>query len=115
MAVVHTERHRIVVAGTIHPEYLAVLRTYGAGRDFEVVEVPADGGHIDPERAEAALAGAAALIIQQPNFYGALEDPAALCEAAHKVGAPAVAACDPIAPALREAPREFRAAIAVRE
>jgi glycine dehydrogenase subunit 1 len=115
MAVVHTERHRIVVAGTIHPEYLAVLRTYGAGRDFEVVELVADSGRIDPERAAAALDGAAALIIQQPNFYGALEDAAALCQAAHTAGALAVAACDPIALALIEAPGEFGADIAVGE
>src|SRR5258708_4049285 len=115
MAVVHTERHRIVVAGTTHPDYLAVLRTYGAGRDFEVVELPADGGLIDPDRAAAALEGAAALIIQQPNFYGALEDAAALCEAAHRGGALAVAACDPIALALIEAPGEFGADIAVGE
>src|SRR5258708_29553042 len=115
MAVVHTERHRIVVAGTTHPDYLAVLRTYGAGRDFEVVELPADNGMIDRERAAAALDGAAAVIIQQPNFYGALEDATALCEAAHTSGALAVAACDPIALALIEAPGEFGADIAVGE
>src|SRR5258708_10445073 len=115
MAVVHTERHRIVVAGTTHPDYLAVLRTYGAGRDFEVVELPADGGLIDPDRAAAALEGAAALIIQQHKCYGALEDAAALCEAAHRGGALAVAACDPIALALIEAPGEFGVDIAVGE
>ena len=50
MAVVETERHRVVVAGTVHPEYLAVLQTYGAGRGFEVGVVPAEGGLVDPQR-----------------------------------------------------------------
>src|SRR5579859_4291169 len=36
MAVVHTGRHEIVLAGTVHPEYLEVLRCYHEGRGFEV-------------------------------------------------------------------------------
>jgi glycine dehydrogenase subunit 1 len=115
MAVVETDRHRIVVAGTVHPEYLAVLRTYGAGRGFEVSVVPAEGGVVDPQRVSAALDGAAALVVQQPNFFGLLEDAAGLCAAAHAAGALAVAACDPIALALVEAPGEFGADIAVGE
>jgi glycine dehydrogenase subunit 1 len=115
MAVVETDRHRVVVAGAVHPEYLAVLQTYGAGRGFEVAVVPAEGGLVDPRRVGAALEGAAAVILQQPNYLGLLEDAVGLCKAAHAAGALAVAACDPIALALLEAPGEFGADIAVGE
>jgi glycine dehydrogenase subunit 1 len=115
MAVVETGRQRIVVAGAIHPEYLAVLRTYGAGRGFEVVAVAAEDGLADPARVAPQLEGAAAVILQQPNFLGLLEDASGLCAAAHAAGALAIAACDPIALALLEPPGEFGADIAVGE
>jgi glycine dehydrogenase subunit 1 len=115
MAVVETGRQRVVVAGALHPEYLAVLRTYGAGRGFDVVSVDADDGVADPERVARELDGAAAVILQQPNFYGLLEDATGLCAAAHEAGALAIAACDPIALALVDAPGEFGADIAVGE
>jgi glycine dehydrogenase subunit 1 len=115
MAVVETGRQRIVVAGAIHPEYLAVLRTYGAGRGFEVAVVEAENGLVDPARVVPHLEGAAALVLQQPNFLGLLEDASGLCAAAHSTGALAIAACDPIALAVLEPPGEFGADIAVGE
>jgi glycine dehydrogenase subunit 1 len=115
MAVVETGRERILVAGAIHPEYLAVLRTYGAGRGFEVAVVDAEKGLVDPARLAPQLAGAAAVILQQPNFLGLLEDASGICEAAHQAGALAIAACDPIALAVLQPPGEFGADIAVGE
>ena len=58
MAVVETGRARVTVTGAIHPEYLAVLRTYGTGRGFEVLYVPAADGRSDIEAVAAALEGA---------------------------------------------------------
>jgi glycine dehydrogenase subunit 1 len=115
MAVVETGRQRVVVAGALHPEYVAVLRTYGAGRGFDVVTVAPEEGVSDPARVARELAGAAAVILQQPNFYGLLEDASGLCQAAHEAGALAIAACDPIALALVDPPGEFGADIAVGE
>src|ERR1700694_1944703 len=115
MAVVETGRQKVVVAGAVHPEYVAVLRTYGAGRGFDVVTLDAEAGLTDPTRLARELGGAAAVILQQPNFYGLLEDAAGLCDAAHEQGALAIAACDPIALAVVEPPGEFGADIAVGE
>jgi glycine dehydrogenase subunit 1 len=115
MAVVETGRPRVVVAGALHPEYVAVLRTYGAGRGFEVVAITAEAGVVDPTQVARELSGAAAVILQQPNFYGLLEDATGLCDAAHEAGALAIAACDPIALALVDPPGEFGADIAVGE
>jgi len=115
MAMVETGRQRVVVAGALHPEYLAVLRTYGAGRGFDVVTVAPVAGVVDPAQVARELTGAAALVLQQPNFYGLLEDASGLCDAAHDAGALAIAACDPIALALVDPPGEFGADIAVGE
>ena len=116
MSVVESGRTRVVVAGAIHPEYLAVLRTYGAGRGFEVLQVPAVDGLADRDAVEAALAeDAAALVLQQPNFYGLVDDEAALCELAHRHGALAVVSADPVSLALLRPPGECGADIAVGE
>src|SRR5437660_8177478 len=67
MAVVHTGRDKVAVHPHLHPEYLEVLRCYGEGRGFEVRQGLGDLG----ERT-------AAVIFQQPNFLGLLEDTEAL-------------------------------------
>jgi glycine dehydrogenase subunit 1 len=115
MAVAHTGRQRVVVAGAVHPEYAAVVRTYAAGRGVEVTTVLGDGGRADLERLRDALQGSAALLFQHPNFFGLLEDAEALCAMAHDAGALAVVSADPVALAVLRPPGEFGADIAVGE
>jgi glycine dehydrogenase subunit 1 len=103
MAVVHTGREEVLVAPYLHPEYLEVLRCYGDGRGFNV-RVGTDPG----ERT-------AALIAQQPNFLGLLEDMGGLCASARDHGALAIACVDPISLALLAPPGEYGADIAVGE
>ncbi len=104
MAVVQTGRHRVVVADYLHPEYLEVLRGYAEGRGFEVA--------LGVDRLGE---DSAALIFQQPNFLGLLEDPSGLTQSAHGAGALAIACVDPISLALLSAPGEYGADIAVGE
>jgi len=103
MAVVHTDRHEVLVAPYLHPEYLEVLRCYAGGRGFKVREGDSPG----PETA--------ALIFQQPNFLGLLEDARGLTESAHSAGALVIACVDPISLALLAPPGEYDADIAVGE
>ena len=110
----HTGRTRVVVAGSLHPNYLAVLRTYLD--PAEVIVVAERGGRCAPEDLKAALdPGTACVIYQHPNFFGLLESPRALHALAHEVGALAVACCDPIALALLEPPGEAGADLVVGE
>jgi glycine dehydrogenase subunit 1 len=115
MAVVQTGRRRVVVAGHLHPEYVEVLRCYGEGRGFEVFHVKHQQGVADPGALAAELGEAAAIVFQQPNFLGLLEDAEALCETAHGAGALAIACVDPISLGLLRAPGEYGADIAVGE
>ena len=109
-----TGRRRIVVAGALHPHAIAVLRTYLDPLDVTLVEDK--GGQCAPEDLRAALGGdVAAVIYQHPNFFGLLEDPAAVHALAHEAGALAVASCDPIALALLEPPGAAGADIVVGE
>jgi glycine dehydrogenase subunit 1 len=107
---------RVVVAGTVHPEYRRVLRTYLEHLEPEVVEVPARGGVADVDAIAAAITDeTAALVIQQPNFFGALEDVDALCAVARDRGAAAIVSVDPISLGLLKRPDAYGADVVTAE
>jgi glycine dehydrogenase subunit 1 len=82
-----TRRSRIVIARTLHPHYKEVVRTYLDGLGAEIVEAPrAADGRTGP-LAELVDGATACLILQQPNFLGAVEDLRAAAEAARAHGA----------------------------
>ncbi len=89
MAMRLTHRDRVVVARTVHPEYRQVIATYVQHQGVEVVETPyAPSGQIDLAALEAAVDDqTATVVVQSPNFFGALENWAAVAEAVHKCGA----------------------------
>jgi len=84
-----TGRRRVVVARTVHPEYRQVLRTYAKHLGLEVSEAGfTASGQLDAAALEGdALAGAAALVVQSPNFFGVLETLPELAGRAHAAGA----------------------------
>ena len=104
MAVVQTGRTQVVVGDHLHPEYVEVLDCYADGRGFQVER------GLDRVGSETA-----AVVFQQPDFLGLLQDGAALTELAHRHGALAVACVDPISLALVAPPGEYGADIAVGE
>ncbi|MDW5593385.1 aminomethyl-transferring glycine dehydrogenase subunit GcvPA [Conexibacter stalactiti] len=74
-------RRRYVVSAGVHPDARATLRTYARGFGAEVVEVPLRDGVTDLDAWRAATDGeTCAVLFQNPNFYGAVEDAAALAE-----------------------------------
>jgi len=110
-----TGRGRIVVTEATNPQVRQVVRTYAPGFGLEVVEVPADGGTTDPERLRAAAEDAAAVIFQQPNFFGCLEPAPSLAAAAADAGALPVAHVDPVSLGILEAPGNYGCALAIGE
>ena len=89
MAARVTRRSHMVVAGTVHPEYREVLRTYAQhqGLTKHRVGYGADG-RVDMKALEAAITDqTACVLIQSPNFFGVIEDVAAIAELAHAKGA----------------------------
>jgi glycine dehydrogenase subunit 1 len=117
MAMRATRRHgRVVVAASVHPEYRQILKTYLAALDTELVTVETPRGTIDIDALTAAVnADTACVLIQHPNFFGALEDAAAVAEVAHHAGALLVAAFDPISLGLIKRPGDFGVDIVVAE
>ncbi len=108
-------RNTVAISATVHPHVRETLRTYCASRSIEVVEVPAREGATDAEALAAAAAEAACTIVQQPNFYGVLEDLPALIEATHQAGAKAIVSCEPVSLGLLASPGDLGADICVAE
>jgi glycine dehydrogenase subunit 1 len=90
MAMRLTNRDRIVVSRTVHPEYREVLTTYAQHQGMPVAEFGygRDSGQLDLDDLEKKLDDqTAAVIIQSPNFFGVVEETARAAELAHKHGA----------------------------
>ena len=89
MAVRLTNRDKIVVARTVHPEYREVLTTYAKYQGMPVSECGYDArtGKLDLDDLARQLdKEVAAVIIQSPNFFGVIEDVKQAAELAHKNG-----------------------------
>jgi len=110
-----TGRTKIVLAETLHPQVRQVVKTYAVGFGLEVVEVPHDGGTTNLDLLTAASKDAAALIFQQPNFFGCLEPAPELAAAANEAGALPIAHVDPISLGVLEAPGNYGCALAIGE
>ena len=89
MAVRLTGRRSVVVARSVHPEYREVLTTYARNQGLPLVETSFDeDGRIDLAALEKAITpDTACVLIQSPNFFGTIEDVAAISEIAHRHGA----------------------------
>ena len=116
---VQRKRERVIVARSLHPQYREVLSTYVQGvSGIELVEVGfGEDGRVDVE----ALAGliderCAAVLVGTPNFFGVIEDVAALSRLAAESGALLVTAtAESMALAAVRSPGELGADIAVAE
>jgi glycine dehydrogenase subunit 1 len=109
-------RRKVVISDTVHPEYLEVLQAYTLSGRLEVVLVPGKDGAADIEAMIEALDGqTACAVIQQPNFYGVLEDGEDLEKAVHSRKGLFIMAVEPISLACLKSPGEWGADIAVGE
>ena len=104
---------RVLVPQALHPYYREVAHNITHAQGIELLPV-AFGG--DGRTAAEALAAVAAegraptaVVIAQPNFFGALEDVDALTDAAHALGALVVAVVNPVSLALLKPPGEWGA------
>jgi len=88
MAVRSGNRKKVAVSGLVHPHYREVLKTYCWANDLEMKTVNHADGVTDMADAGNLLNEEfCALVVQNPNFFGSIEDIKALAETAHRTGA----------------------------
>lgn len=115
MAAGHTGKKKIISSRTVHPESRSVLKTYAYGQGVELQEVGYNSdGVTDIAALEAMLAeDTAAVVIQYPNFFGNVEDLAAIEQLVHGKGALLIVSSNPLALGVLEAPGKLGADIVV--
>jgi glycine dehydrogenase subunit 1 len=84
-----TSRQRVLVARSVHPEYREVLKTYAKNSGLSVEEIGyTAAGTVDAELLQAPLKDdVCAVVVQSPNFFGAIETLGPLAETVHAAGA----------------------------
>jgi glycine dehydrogenase subunit 1 len=85
-----TGRQGAVVARSVHPEYRDVLATVTQHQEIPIAEsgYAASTGRVDLAALDAAITDeTACVLVQSPNFFGVIEDVAAIAAIAHAKGA----------------------------
>jgi glycine dehydrogenase subunit 1 len=110
-------RGEVVISQGVDPQYRRVLQTYAQTRGFSVKEVPTYNGVTSLEKLDQAVSPTtSAVIIQQPNFFGCIEDTKAIEPIAHKGKAVFISTItEPASLSLLAPPGEYGADIAVGE
>lgn len=110
------ERKEILVAGLVHPESIETIRTYLSNIDAKIRIVPHKKGVTDLAFLKENISqNTAAVIFQNPNFLGYIEDAEAIAEAARAKGALAIASVNPMSLSVIAPPGETGAHITVGE
>lgn len=114
MAMCHNrKKKKTVISGAANP---MTIQTYCEGNNTEAVVVPAKDGKTDLKALmEAMDQTTSGVFIQQPSYFGQIEDAAAIGEAVHAAGAKFVMGIYPIAGAALKSPRECGADVVTGE
>ncbi len=107
-------RKTFVTFDNIRPDTLKVIKTYAKRRGIEVKVLSPKDGAADLKALKAAVGeDTSCVYLEQPNYFGLIEDAEEVGKIAHDAGAKFVMGCNPISLALLKSPAECGADIAV--
>lgn len=110
------KRSVTLVSAAANPNVIQTVKTYSWGANAPVALIPTKNGRTDIDALKALLTpDVAGVYIQQPNFFGTIEDMEAIVEVVHAAGAKVIMGVNPIAAAALKTPGELGADIAVGE
>ncbi len=117
LAVRSNDCGRVLVSRAVHPHYRQVLSTYAGASGLEIAELPLVEGGTGAESVEAVIGeDVSAVVIQNPTFFGCLENVKEIADAAHRAGAYLiVAVTEPLSLALLKSPGSLGADIVCGE
>ena len=117
MAVRAAKRQTLVVDEALNPLYRTMLQTLSANLGLHIITVPHENGSPDMDRlaARAAEADTAAVIVQNPGFFGAVHDFSPLFAVTRKHGSIGIMLVNPVLQSVLKTPGAMGADIAVAE
>ncbi len=80
-----TKRNKIIISAAVHPHYRETVKTYTSPHNTEIIELPHREAMVDLEKLKELLSGddVAAVIVQNPNIFGGIENIAGIAELVH--------------------------------
>ncbi len=116
MAIRVTGRSKIIMDGGVSPIYRKILKTYTHHLHYQFEETPVVHGQSSRPEIEKLLdKNTAAIILQNPNFFGAIDDLSDIIEKAQDVGALAIVSVYPVSLGLLKTPGAMGADIVTGE
>jgi len=108
MAMRITGRRRVIMDQTVNPIYRKMICSYTTNLGIELVETnPEDGKASRDQILENLKKDTAAVVLQNPNFFGMIDDYSDIVEMAAKHGALSIASCYPISLGILKTPGEM--------
>jgi glycine dehydrogenase subunit 1 len=116
MALRITRRNKIIMDGGVSPIYRKMIHSYTSNLNIDFVEIPVSHSHSDRQQIEKVLDDdTAAVILQNPNFFGAVDNHSDISEMCHGKGALVIESVYPVSLGILKSPREMGADIATGE
>ena len=109
------KRRKIIMSPAVHPQHREVVRTYLRGTHADSVTGDEDGRSDLADLLKRLDGETAALVIQNPNFFGQCEPVDGLADAVHRAGALLIVVTDPIALGMFRPPGAYGADVAVAD
>jgi glycine dehydrogenase subunit 1 len=109
------KRSKIIMSPAVHPQYRAVVRTYLRGTHADTVTGDEDGRSDLAHLVKLLDGETAALVVQNPNFFGQCEPVDGLADTVHRAGALLIVVTDPIALGLLRPPGAYGADLVVAD
>ena len=114
MAIRITKRKKVVIDSGVNPIYRKILSSYTTNLEYHFEESEVVHGQSDRDKITKLLdKDTAVLVLQNPNFFGAIDDHSDLIEKAHELGVLVVESVYPISLGLLKSPGEIDADIVV--
>lgn len=116
MALRVTGKKKIIMDGGVSPIYRKMMYSYTTNLSIDFVETPVTHGQSDRKSIKSYIDdNTAAVILQNPNFFGAIDDHSDIAAMAHEKGALLIESVYPLSLGILKSPDEMGADIAVGE
>lgn len=107
---------QVLIAESVHPEYRQVLETYLLNLHVPLATLPTPDGYLNPDDLKNKITDqTACVVVQNPNFFGNIEEMEVIAKVAKEKGALFVVSFDPISLGILKRPGDYGADIAVAE